>query len=163
MNYAQIREFDIANGEGIRTTLFVSGCTIHCKDCFNTEYQDFCYGDTFNESTIEYILLCVANPNISGLSVLGGEPLEQDYTLEKLLKSVKQKTNKSIWLWTGYTYEELSHRQKNLVNNYVDVLVDGRFVSEQKDMRLKFRGSTNQRVIDIPSTIKSGEIKLKYN
>lgn len=162
MNYAQIREFDIANGEGIRTTIFVSGCTIHCPNCFNKEYQDFGYGTVFSDETMQYILSCVSNPNVSGLSVLGGEPLDQDETLLRLLQNVKTIPQKSIWLWTGHIYENLTEKQKLLVHGYVDVLIDGQFVDALKDLRLKFRGSSNQRVIDIASTITNKKITLKY-
>lgn len=160
MNYAQIRQYDIANGVGIRTTLFVSGCKFKCNGCFNQEYQDFNYGNKFTKETEELIITYLSNPNISGLSILGGEPLQQDDTLLNFIKRVKTETNKSIWLWTGYVYENLTSKQLYLVNNYIDILVDGQFIEELKDMRLKFRGSSNQRIIDIKKTLKENKVIL---
>lgn len=150
MRIAQLRQYDIANGEGIRTTLFVSGCHFHCKGCFNLQYQNFNFGDLLTSNEINRIVEYVSNLNVSGFSILGGEPLDQKLDeLEHLLKTIQGKTGKNIWMWTGYVYEELSSRQKQVVDNYVDVLVDGQFVEELKDMRLKFRGSSNQRILQI--------------
>lgn len=149
MNYAQIRQYDIANGEGIRVSLFVSGCHFHCAGCFNKAYQNYDFGNAFVEDTENQVINYLKDAAVAGLSVLGGEPLDQDFTLSDFLCRVKQETGKTIWLWTGYTYETLSQTQKSLVDRYVDVLIDGQFVEELKDLRLKFRGSSNQRILQI--------------
>lgn len=162
MNYAQIRQYDIANGEGIRTSLFVSGCNFKCKGCFNKDYQNFNYGNPFTNETESQILNYVNDDCISGLSILGGEPLEQDETLYNFLKKAKL-SGKTIWLWTGFKFESLNPDQKKLVENCVDVLVDGQFKEQLKDMRLKFRGSSNQRVIDVKKTLIQNKIITIYN
>lgn len=164
MNYADIKIADVANGQGVRVSLFVSGCNHHCKGCFNTQAWDFNYGKKFTEEDIEKIINELDHPYVSGLSLLGGEPLE--YTNQKgllpLLKRVKEKfPEKNIWCYTGYTLD------KDIVGNmfdnwpetkelmsYIDVLVDGKFDEDKKDLNLKFRGSSNQRIIDVPASLK---------
>lgn len=157
MNYAQIRHYDIANGDGIRTSLFVSGCNFKCKGCFNKEYQNFNYGNPFTTETEAQILNYINEYGVSGLSILGGEPLEQDETLYEFLKKVK-KIGKTIWLWTGFKFESLNPVQRKLVEDCVDILVDGEFKEQLKDMRLKFRGSSNQRIIDVKQTLVQNKI-----
>ena len=161
MNYAQIRKYDVANGVGIRTTLFVSGCHFNCPGCFNKEYQDFSFGKEFTDEEMQKFIDLGKGESISGYSFLGGEPLDQinDDTLLRTVKAVKQQTDKSIWLWTGYVFEKLNEKQLEIVK-YIDVLVDGPFVEEQKDMRLLFRGSANQRIIDVQKTLKENKIVL---
>lgn len=150
MNIAQIRKFDIANGEGIRTTLFVSGCHFHCKGCFNVEYQNFNYGKPLTKEVIDDIVDSINNPNVFGLSILGGEPLDQDIgELRSLLTEVKARTQKTIWMWTGYIFENLEEVQKQVVLDCVDMLVDGQFIEELKDLTLAFRGSSNQRILQV--------------
>ncbi len=161
MNYAQIRHYDVANGPGVRASIFVSGCTHNCKNCFNKEAQDFNYGNLYTKEVEDKFMKYVLDDNTKGVSILGGEPLMQtmDDSLLNLLKRIKKETNKEIWLWSGYTYEEaiLSEKRKEILN-YVDVLVDGRFEEENKSLLIKFRGSTNQRIIDLNKTKKEGKI-----
>ena len=161
MNYAQIRHYDVANGPGVRASIFVSGCTHNCKNCFNKEAQNFNYGNLYTKEVEDKFMKYVLDDNTKGVSILGGEPLMQtmDNSLLNLLKRIKKETNKEIWLWSGYTYEEaiLSEKRREILN-YVDVLVDGRFEEENKSLLIKFRGSTNQRIIDLNKTRKEGKI-----
>lgn len=152
MNYAKIRKFDVSNGPGIRTTLFVSGCTHNCKGCFNKEQQNFNYGNKWTKETEDEFLGYVKGENITGVNILGGEPLDQlmDDSLLNLLRRIKAETNKSIWLWSGYLFEDIMvHEKRKEFLNYIDVLIDGEFILEQRDIKLKYRGSGNQRVIDV--------------
>lgn len=149
MNYIKINENDIANGEGVRVSLFVSGCRRRCKGCFNKETWDFNAGKPFTIDTLNILLGALAKQHIAGLSVLGGEPLEQENigTLYDILSTVKMWfPEKTIWLYTGYKYEDV--RDARLLD-WVDVLVDGEFIEEQKDISLSFRGSRNQRIIEL--------------
>ena len=158
MNYVTIKKYDIANGIGVRVSLFVSGCNHRCKECFNSEAWDFNYGKKFDINVENEILHVLENPYIKGLSVLGGEPLQQDSTLLEFLKKVRNKfPNKSIWLYTGYTYEQIKNKKEL---DYVDVLVDGKFVEVLKDIGLQFRGSSNQRIIDVKATKDNDKIIL---
>lgn len=147
MNYAQLRKYDISNGEGIRTTLFVSGCMFNCKNCFNKEYQDFNYGKSFTNETIQEILLHLSDENVRGLSLLGGEVFMQSPSmLLNLLTIVKSKfPQKDIWVWTGYKLENIPEEYHTLFP-YIDVLIDGQFENDKKDLRLKWRGSSNQKI-----------------
>lgn len=163
MNYAQIRPYDVSNGAGIRTTIFVSGCTHKCPSCFNTEAQSFNYGNLFTKETEDEFIRLSQNKNIVGVNILGGEPLQQtmDDTLLNLLKRLKEEVDKPIWMWTGYTYEEVLQDCKRLeLIKYVDVLIDGRFENDKRDLMLKYRGSSNQRVIDVKKTLENNEIVL---
>ena len=149
MKYNIIRQLDIANGPGCRVSLFVQGCSFNCPGCFNTAAKDFSGGQKFTEQTEELILELLKPKHISGLSILGGEPLhpQNRATVLELTKKVKQVyPEKNIWLWTGYLWEEV---RDDLLGSGVDVVVDGKFVEELKDLRLKYRGSSNQRVIDL--------------
>ena len=169
MNYATIKWTDIANGEGVRISLFVSGCTRGCKNCFNKVAWDFSYGELFDEKIQEKILDGLGASYISGLSLLGGEPLEpqNQETLLPFVRKVKEKyPEKSIWCYTGYTLNEknglLCEKKKNTPHtkeliSLFDVLVDGAYVEALKDIRLKFRGSANQRVIDVQKTLATGK------
>lgn len=169
MNYATIKKNDIANGTGVRVSLFVSGCRHRCKNCFNHEAWDFNYGKVFDDSVIEEILCAVNHEYINGLSILGGEPFEpenQDGVLT-LLKKFKQKfPNKDVWCYSGFTFDELcDKRNKNYdkikdILSYTDVLVDGKFVEELKNLSLMFRGSENQNIIDVKKSLKEGQIVL---
>lgn len=169
MNYATIKNCDIANGPGVRISLFVSGCTHHCKGCFNEVAWDFDYGEPFTQQTIRTILDMMKPGYIKGLTLLGGEPFEPQNQgpIVELLRQVKKAyPQKSIWAFSGYLYEKItSHTlgdwavtQKFL--SYLDVLVDGPFVEEKKNLALRFRGSENQRLIDMPATLASGKIVL---
>jgi anaerobic ribonucleoside-triphosphate reductase activating protein len=163
MNYAQMRKFDIANGVGIRATLFVSGCTHNCKGCFNKEYQSFSYGNEWNKDAEEKFLTYVKDPNVHGVTILGGEPMQQtnDDNLLNLLKRIKIETEQTIWIFSGYTFEEIINDSKRLeLLKLCDVLVDGRFVEELKDIKLRFRGSSNQRIIDIKQSLESSQVIL---
>ena len=152
MRYAKLTNYDVANGSGLRTTLFVQGCPHHCEGCFNPGTWDFNGGMEFTEDTEKEIMQMLNKPGIRGLSVLGGEPLAQGKELYEILKRIKNAMPKiDIWMWTGYVYEELNEVQKDIVS-LVDVLVDGPFIEDKKDIRLKFRGSSNQRIIDIKNT-----------
>lgn len=152
MNYAKIRKFDVSNGPNIRTTIFVSGCTNGCEGCFNKELQDFNYGSKWDEKIEDEFLSYVRNENVKGVNILGGEPLDQikDNDLLNLLIRIKKETNKEIWLWTGYTIEEVmkDKRRLELIKN-VDVVIDGRFELDKRDISLKYRGSSNQRIINV--------------
>lgn len=162
MRFAQIRETDIANGEGIRVSLYVQGCHRHCPNCFNPETWDFNGGEKF-DGNIEKILIELINqPHIVGLTILGGEPLEAENRkdISELLKKVKQCCqNKTIWLYTSFLFEEIEKFDEEILT-YIDILVDGPFIDELKDRKLRFRGSSNQRIIDVQMTLKKQEIVL---
>lgn len=168
MKYADIKTVDVANGKGVRVSLFVSGCNHHCKGCFNSQAWDFNYGNDFTEKQIDRIINELDHPYISGLSLLGGEPLEHinQKGLLPLLKKVKEKfPEKDIWCYTGYTFDK--DISENMFNNwdetkevmsYIDVLVDGKFEEDKKDLKLKFRGSSNQRIIDVQQSLKTHKV-----
>ena len=161
MNYAAIKTFDIANGPGIRTSLFVSGCTRHCKGCFQPQTWDFSYGEPFTQETIDSILASLSPAHIAGLTVLGGEPFEpaNQAAVEELLRQVRAAyPQKSLWAFTGYTLEELTSPTALEILSYLDVLVDGPFQMENKDLTLRFRGSSNQRLIDLKKTRQTGTL-----
>lgn len=161
MNYAQIRKYDIANGPGVRTTIFLTGCTLNCKNCFNKEYQNFHFGKVFDEKAFEEVMDCLSDANISGLSVLGGEPFDNLAGLREFITKVRANSEKDIWIYSGYTFEELLEKDGAMdVLKNIDVLVDGRFVEDLKDLKLKFRGSSNQRIIDMKRTLEEDEILL---
>ena len=159
MKYAQMRQFDVANGVGIRTSLFVSGCDFHCKNCFNEEYWPFDYGQEYDDAAMQKFIDLGKSPNVTGYSLLGGEPMDQlmDDMLLKTVQEIKKQTGKTIWMWSGFTFEEMNARQKEILQ-YVDVLVDGQFIDEKKNLTLLFRGSENQRIIDVQKTLEKGEI-----
>lgn len=170
MHYAAIKNCDIANGPGVRVSLFVSGCTHHCKGCFNEVAWDFQYGEPFTQETIDRILAMLSPHHVKGLTILGGEPFEpenQPAVLE-LLRQVKTRyPEKSIWAFTGYLMDRdiLSGRLgpweiTREYLSYLDVLVDGPFILEKKDLSLRFRGSSNQRLIDVPASLKNNAIVL---
>ena len=163
MRYSKIRKFDVSNGPNVRTTLFVCGCTKNCKGCFNKELQDFNYGELWTKELEDDFIEYTNNPNVSGVNILGGEPMEQtmDSCLEKLLKRIKKELNKDIWLWSGYNFEEIlkDPKKKSILIN-VDVLIDGKFEIEKRNILLKYRGSENQRVIDVKKSLKEKKIIL---
>lgn len=165
MNYATIKSHDIANGPGVRVSLFVSGCTHHCKDCFNEEAWDFDFGQPFDDAVMEHILELVAPDYIRGITYLGGEPLDprnQAGLLELTRRIRARYPKKSIWCFTGYVWEALPQVPEvtQALISQLDVLVDGPFLAEQKNLRLRFRGSENQRLIDIPGTLAAGRVVL---
>ena len=170
MHYGEIKNCDIANGEGVRVTLFVSGCTNHCKNCFQPQTWDFDYGKPFTEETEAELFRLLSPRYIRGLTLLGGEPFEPEYQrallpfLRKLRRELPEKT---VWTFTGFTWEELhtegSHPRCEVTDellNLIDVLVDGRYVEERKDIGLRFRGSSNQRLLDLNATRASGKLTL---
>ena len=161
MRYAKIRKLDVTNGPGIRTTLFVSGCTHNCEGCFNKEQQDFNYGNEFTKETENEFIEYTKSRQIKGVNILGGEPMQQtkDDSLLNLLKRIKIETNKPIWLWSGYNFEEIIIEPKMLeLLKQVDVLIDGKFEIEKRDLMLKYRGSENQRVIDVKKSLEQGRV-----
>lgn len=160
MHYAEIKEYDIANGPGIRVSLFVSGCPHHCKGCFNEVTWDFNYGLIFDESAKSRIMTQLKKDYIQGLTLLGGEPLapENRSGVCKLLKEVKTRfPSKDVWCYTGYLWD-IDILGEAI--NYIDVLVDGPFMEERKDISLRFKGSDNQRIINVKRTLKTGNIVL---
>ena len=170
MNYCNVKNCDIANGVGVRVSLFVSGCRNRCKNCFQPETWDFNYGKPFDEQTEEKLIKMLAPSYINGLTVLGGEPMEPENqrALLPFLKKVKAAyPQKTIWLYTGFTLEELRSPDCRAHTEYTEeilklltVLVDGRFVEEKKNISLRFRGSENQRLIDIAATLAAGSVTL---
>lgn len=170
MHYGEIKDCDIANGTGVRITLFVSGCRNRCEHCFQKQTWDFDYGKPFNAETEAEIMKMLEPSYINGFTVLGGEPFEPENqaVLAGLLERIKKKyPQKTIWAFSGYTYEELTtvgtHPHCEFTDkmlSYIDVLVDGRFVEAKKDISLRFRGSSNQRLIDIPKTRELGTVVL---
>lgn len=170
MNYGEIKNYDIANGSGVRVTLFVSGCTNHCEGCFQPQTWDFAFGKPFTEKTEQELLEMLAPSYINGLTVLGGEPFEPENqrVLLPFLRRVKEKyPDKNIWVFSGFTYDELkkdgTHCRCECTDEMLslaDVLVDGRFVIGLKDISLKFRGSSNQRIIDLNRTRETGVLTL---
>ncbi len=170
MNYALIKPRDIANGPGVRVSLFVSGCRRHCKNCFNPETWDFAYGKPFNQKTVDEILGLLAPDYIRGLTVLGGEPFEPENqpTVLDLVRQVKARyPEKEIWAFTGNRFDDDLLAKKlgpwevtEALLQHIDVLVDGAFVEELKDMGLRFRGSSNQRIINVKKSLEAGETVL---
>lgn len=170
MNYCNVKNCDIANGVGVRVSLFVSGCRNRCKNCFQPETWDFNYGKPFDEQTEEKLMKMLAPSYINGLTVLGGEPMEPENqrSLLPFLKKVKAAyPQKTIWLYTGFTLEELRSPDCRAHTEYTEeilklltVLVDGRFVEEKKNISLRFRGSENQRLIDVAATLAAGSVTL---
>lgn len=161
MKYAQTRRHDIANGPGIRTTLFVSGCSHFCKGCFNREYWDFNYGKEFTKEVQDQLIEEIKKTK--HFSLLGGEPFQAGWDILAFLFRVKHETGADIWCWTGYRFEELinppdgaSYRREML--KFIDFLVDGKFDESKKDITLKFRGSSNQRIIDVKESLKNEKV-----
>ena len=175
-NYAKIKQWDVANGEGIRTSIFFSGCEFHCRNCFNQDIWDFDVGEPFTREVYETKIKPTINEHIAGISILGGEPMhprniEATYRLVNWFK--QDFPNKNIWVWSGYTMEDLMYF-KPYTNGYqreyvslalrnIDVLVDGQYIEEQRDLTLKWRGSKNQRVIDVQESLKKSEVVLYGN
>ena len=170
MHYGEIKNCDIANGEGVRVTLFVSGCTNHCKNCFQPQTWDFNYGNPFTEETEAELFRLLSPRYIRGLTLLGGEPFEpenQRALLPFLRKLRRELPEKTVWAFTGFTWAELhtegSHPRCEVTDellSLIDVLVDGRYVEELKDIGLRFRGSSNQRLLDLNATRASGKLTL---
>lgn len=170
MNYANIKKYDIANGPGVRVSLFVSGCTHHCPGCFNPETWDFNFGELFDSDVINEILEALEPSYIRGFSLLGGEPFEykNQTGLLPLLKEIRNRfPNKDIWCYTGYNFEtdileDMAKKwpETNEMLSYIDILVDGEFVEAKKDLALRFRGSSNQRIIQVQESLKQNKVIL---
>ena len=168
MNYADIKRVDVANGEGVRVSLFVSGCNHHCKGCFNECAWDFNYGNKFTDKNIDEVINYLDHDHIEGLSLLGGEPLEyiNQEGILPLVKRVKERfPNKNIWCYTGFDFEKDVVEKMSKDNettkellNYIDVIVDGKFEEDKKNLKLKFRGSSNQRIIDVKESLKEHKV-----
>ena len=164
MRYGQIRQYDIANGPGIRATVFVTGCSRHCVNCFNEEYQDFNAGSEWTAAETERLISYLQDDTNSGLTLLGGEPMENADDLLKLVQAVRRAVpEKSIWVYSGFLYEEiLAQSARKALLEACDVLVDGPFVDALKDPGLYFRGSSNQRVIDVAKSREAGKAVLLW-
>lgn len=169
MNYGAIKKCDIANGVGVRTVLFVSGCTHHCKGCFQPETWNFDYGKRYTKETEDEIIESLKPDYVDGITLLGGEPFEPENQRElvKLLRRIKKELpQKTVWSFSGYTYEELTGDSRavcevtNEMLSMLDVLVDGEFIEAKRNISLRFRGSENQRLIDMNKTRKEGKIVL---
>ena len=161
MRYEQIRKFDVTNGPGIRTSLFVTGCSNNCPGCFNKELQNFNYGTLWTKEREDEFISYVQNPQIVGVSILGGDPMEQtmDDSLVSLLNRIRVETEKDIWLWSGYTFDEIINNEKmREILGYIDVLIDGRFIMAERNIKLKYRGSKNQRVIDVKKSLAENKV-----
>lgn len=161
MNYAQIRKYDVANGPGIRTTFFLTGCDRNCPNCFNTEYMDFNHGEKWDKKAEEEVISYLKLDQVEGLTVLGGEPFENPVGLLKALRNIKEEVNKPIWVYSGFVFEDLVNiaKAKEILEE-IDVLVDGEFIEELKDLKLRFRGSSNQRIIDVKKSLESKNVIL---
>ena len=161
MRYNLIRKMDISDGPGVRASIFMQGCEFHCKNCFNPETWNFEGGKEFTDDTIKEVLDICSSPQIKGLSILGGEPMHPNNIegTTKLAKAFKEKyPNKTIWAWSGFKFDE--YLKDKDVAKYLDVVVDGQYKDELHDFRLKWRGSSNQRVIDVQKSLKKGEVVL---
>jgi len=161
MRYNKIRKMDISNGPGVRVSIFMQGCDFNCKNCFNPETHDFCGGKEFTDETVDKVLNLCGNENIEGLSILGGEPLHPRNieATTRLAKAFKAKfPKKDLWIWSGFLFDKDLH-DKEIVN-YADVIVDGRFSEELKNPMLKWKGSSNQRVIDVQKSIRDNCLSL---
>lgn len=160
MNYGKINYTDIANGPGVRVSLFVSGCRNKCEGCFNRESWDFNFGKKFTISTLTDLLLALDKPYISGLTILGGDPLEPENlpTVTSICRTIKTiNDSKNIWIYTGYLYEDFQNLE---LFDYVDVVVDGKFIESEKDISLQFRGSKNQKIVDVKRSKMENDVKL---
>ena len=162
MNYSKMMKYDTSNWNGITTTIFFSGCTFRCPGCFNKETWDFNNGQPFDKEAEDLFISYAKNPHVTGICLLGGEVFQQD--LDRILELVirlEREAKKPIHVWSGYTYERLIQDEKKLlILQHIDVLVDGPFIFKKKDLTLKHRGSSNQRVIDVKETIRTGQIVL---
>ena len=159
MRYNKIRKMDISNGPGVRVALFVQGCTFNCKNCFNPETHDFNGGKEFTKETIEHILSLCENENVEGLSILGGEPMHPkniDGVTELAREFKKRFPNKNLWAWTGFLFDQ--YLKDKEIAKYLDVVVDGQYVDELHNFLLKWRGSSNQRVIDVKKSLKENKV-----
>ena len=165
MRYNKIRRMDISNGVGIRVSIFVQGCTFNCEDCFNPETHDFNGGKEFTKETLSTLIKLCSNPNIKGLSILGGEPLHSKNVDEvfHIVSTFKEKfPEKDIWMWTGFKFEDaIKNDKRKFILQKIDFLVDGQFEKNKKNLKLKWAGSENQRLINVQETFKTGKIIIE--
>lgn len=161
MRYGQIRQYDVANGPGIRTSFFVTGCRHHCPDCFNLDYQDFQAGQVWTPRETAQVITYLQDPITTGLTILGGEPFEHSRALKEILEEIQAQVQKNIWIYSGFLYEDLlKDPDAQALLDLCDVLVDGPFIKDLKDLSLSFRGSSNQRIIDLKKTSLQGDLVL---
>lgn len=154
MRYGQIRRYDVGNGPGIRSSIFVTGCSHKCPGCFNEEYQDFKAGKEWTDQENQLLISYLSDSNVKGLTILGGEPFQNIKGLVDMIKAVKKEVDKEIWIYSGYLFEDLIVREDAWeLLSLCDVLVDGLFIEEEKNLKLKFRGSENQRIIDLKQSL----------
>lgn len=162
MNYAEIKKFDIANSPYIGSTIFFSGCKFHCKGCFNRVAWDFNYGKPYTKQIEDEFITYLQHERVRNANILGGEPFQQD--LDKILnlvKRIKTETNVDIWMWSGYLFDDLiKDKLKREILSYIDILVDGQFKIEKRDLKLRYRGSSNQRIIDVQKSLKENKVIL---
>lgn len=164
INYAEIKRYDVANSPYVGSTLFVSGCTNNCNGCFNTIAKDFNYGNKWTSDKEDLFITYLQDKQVKNANILGGEPMQQDSNIIlHLAKRIKEETDVNIWCWTGLLFEDLITQNDKLeILKYVDVLIDGRFEIDKKDLNLKYRGSSNQRVIDVQRSLKENKVVLYY-
>lgn len=164
INYAEIKKYDVANSPYVGSTLFVSGCTNNCEGCFNTIAKDFNYGNQWTNDTEDLFIKYLQDEQVRNANILGGEPMQQDSkTILHLVKRIKAETDVTIWCWTGCLFEDLIKKEDKVeILKYIDVLIDGKFDKSKRDLKLKYRGSSNQRVIDVPKSLKENRVIL-YN
>lgn len=162
INYAELRKYDASNWSGINSTIFFSGCKFNCKGCFNKVAQDFNYGKPYTKEVEDLFISYIKDNHVDGACLLGGEVFQQDLNIIlNLVKRIKSETGKSIYVWSGYKWEDLIKDNKNLeILKYIDVLVDGQFEEDKKDLRLQHKGSTNQREIDVIESLKQNKVIL---
>ena len=160
INYGSLRKYDVSNWDGINSTLFVSGCHFHCKGCFNKEAQNFEFGNHFTKEVEDLFISYIKDKHVQGVNLLGGEVFHQDLDIIlKLVKRIKDETNKPIYCWTGFLWENLIKNDNILeILKYIDVIIDGQFEEDKKDLMLKHKGSSNQREIDVVESLKRGKI-----
>lgn len=160
MNYAEIKPLDVANSTGVSCTLFVSGCTNNCEGCFNKDLQDFNYGKEWTKEVEDYFIKCCKNPHVDNICLLGGEIFQQNMaTISHLLLRINREVRKPIWAWTGLLYEDLIiDVDKSFVLPFINILIDGRFEINKKDLSLRHRGSSNQRIIDVQESIEENRV-----
>lgn len=162
MNYSKIKKFDATNWSGINTTIFFSGCTFKCEGCFNSDIWNFNAGKEFTDEVIDTFIEYAKSEHVDGVCILGGEPFQQDLDIMLyFVKRLKDEVNKPIHIWSGYLFEQLmGNPPMRLLLDYIDTLVDGQFILEKKDLSLKYRGSSNQRVIDVVESLKQNKTIL---
>lgn len=162
MNYARIRKYDVSNWDKINSTIFFSGCNFHCKGCFNKEAQNFNYGNPYTKEVEDLFISYIKDKQVNGACLLGGEVFHQDLDIIlNLVKRIKSETNKPIYIWTGFVWEDLIKDNKRLeVLKYVDIIIDGKYEEDKRDLKLKHKGSWNQREINVEKSLKLNEVVL---